>query len=142
MWGNIKWRNGNKKKHFQELNEIENPDILYGKNTQIELPKNICQKDYYNSLVSGKSLYKKLLNHEKEFKLAEYFNFNLKFIAKYRYKKNKTQKKKNENEEDFIERVINEFYKEEGEKMSKKIDVFFRDLAHKNNITLFWLVLY
>jgi len=40
------------------------------------------EKDYYSSLVNGKLILKKLLN-DKEYFLAENFNFSLKYIMKY-----------------------------------------------------------
>ena len=87
-------------------------------------------KDYYSSLVNGKVIFKNLLN-EKEYYLAENFNFSLKYIMKYINFKNYAIKKDNESEELFQDRIISEFYEKEFNKMKGKINNFYEMLFNK-----------
>ena len=87
-------------------------------------------KDYYSSLVNGKLIFKELLN-EKEYFLAENFNFSLKYIMKYINFKYYSIKKDNESKKLFQERIISEFYEKESNKMIEKINNFYEILFNK-----------
>ena len=124
-----------KKMNEDILNQDDNdfPDVI---TSECELDKypELTQKDYYSSLVNGKALYEKIFKNEDEISLAKKFNFNLKFIEKYLYLKNNTNKKTNESEKEFINRVKNLFYKNESNKMRKKIRFFYEFLFNSNNM--------
>lgn len=65
--------------------------------------------------------------------MCENFNFSLKYIIKYLNLKNKAEKEKNESDEQFQDRIINEFYEKESTKMKKKIQQFYEILSNQKN---------
>ena len=79
------------------------------------------QRDYYGSLVSGKEIYKTLLNEE-EYIIAKNFDYNLKYITKYLYFKKNEEEKGNKD----INDIINKFYSNESNKMRNKINDFYQ----------------
>ena len=99
-------------------------------NSECHLDQNSIevQKDYYCSLVSGKEIYKKLLNQD-EYIIAKNFNYSLKYIIKYLNLKNKEISIDNKDKDPKV--LINKFYKIESDKMKKKDIIYSNGIMRK-----------
>ena len=109
----------------ENINKDEEKMII---NSECHLDQNSIevQKDYYCSLVSGKEIYKKLLNQD-EYIIAKNFNYSLKYIIKYLNLKNKEISIDNKDKDPKV--LINKFYKIESDKMKKKINEFYVNIG-------------
>ena len=113
------------KKYNKKIINEEKENIGIISNCILDQIFSKTQRDYFCSLVSGKEIYKKLLENNDEYIMAKNFNYSLKYITKYLNFKRSEKTKGNE----IISDIINKFYKKESEKMKMKIRDFFQEIG-------------